>query len=168
LTPSIDPADHAAVGRLERIWIKRNRLGPMDPRERASLVAGRGLAGSQNQGGIRQVTILVRERWDDLMRELGANLDPAARRANLLVSNLDLLDSRGRILRVGACRLRVGGETRPCDRMDEALPGLRRALERDWSGGVFAEVLDTGDISVGDPVDWDDRPLAPDGPLVAR
>jgi MOSC domain-containing protein YiiM len=38
--------------------------------------------------------------------------------------------------------------------MDEAAPGLRRLMRADWGGGVFAEVLDTGDIAVGDEVTW--------------
>jgi MOSC domain-containing protein YiiM len=41
------------------------------------------------------------------------------------------------------------------ERMDEAVPGLRAAMQVDWGGGVFAEVLDGGEISVGDEVDWD-------------
>ena len=53
-----------------------------------------------------------------------------------------------------AHRLRVLGETRPCERMDEALPGLRAAMESEWGGGVFAEVLDDGEIAVGCEVAW--------------
>jgi hypothetical protein len=52
----------AMDARLERIWIKRMKLGPMDPAERATLVAGRGIVGNANQGGKRQVTIVSRER----------------------------------------------------------------------------------------------------------
>lgn len=58
------------------------------------------------------------------------------------------------VLRVGSCRLRVRGETRPCNLMDEAEPGLRTTLAPQWRGGVFAEVLDDGPITIGDPVDW--------------
>ena len=143
------------MGRLERIWIKRARLGPMDRAERATLEAGRGLSGNADRGGRRQVTILSAERWARIMADLGADLDPAARRANLYVSGLDLEETRDRILRVGGCRLRILGETRPCERMDQALPGLQAALRARWGGGAYAEVLDDGGISVGDTIVWD-------------
>ncbi len=146
----------SATGRLEAIWIKRARLGPMDPVERATLVAERGLVGNANQGGRRQVTIIARETWERLMDELGASVDPSARRANLMVSGLDLEESRERVLRIGGCRIRIRGETRPCERMDEALAGLRDAMRPRWGGGAFGVVLDDGQIRVGDEATWEE------------
>ena len=139
-------------GRLERIWCKRARRGPMDARESARLVAGRGLEGSADQGGRRQISVLVREDWDAALAGLGAAVDPSARRANLLVSGVSLAGSRGSVLAVGGCRLRVLGELTPCERMDETLPGLEDALRIAGRGGVFAEVIAGGEVRVGDPV----------------
>lgn len=140
--------------RLERIWLKRAKRGPMDPVNEATLVAGSGLARNANQGGRRQVTIISAERWREMMAELGRDLDPSARRANLMVSGLDLARTRDRVLCVSGCRLRIHGETRPCERMDEAAHGLRAIMTPDWRGGIYAEVLDDGIIRIGDEIDW--------------
>jgi MOSC domain-containing protein YiiM len=145
------------AGRLEAIWVKRAHRGPMDPTPSAELRAGRGIAGNADQGRKRQVTLIEREVWDRLMRELEADISPAARRANLMVSGTSLAGTRGRVLRIGGCRLRIAGETRPCERMDEALPGLRAAMGPAWGGGAFAEVLDDGTVTVGDAVTWEDE-----------
>jgi MOSC domain-containing protein YiiM len=141
-------------GKVEAIWLKRMKLGPMDPVERATLKAGRGLVDNANQGGKRQITLIEQEIWQSLMDQLGASLDPSARRANVMVSGISLADSRHRILQIGACRIRIYGETTPCERMDEAWPGLRETMRDKWAGGAFGEVLDDGEIALGDPVQW--------------
>ena len=143
--------DHG-VGTLERIWLKRGKGGPMDPVDSALLEVDHGLRGNANRGGRRQVTIISKERWAELMDALGANLQPSARRANLMVSAIDLENSRGRVLRVGGTRLKINGETRPCEQMDAAHAGLQELMKERWAGGAFAEVLDGGEIRVGDRV----------------
>jgi MOSC domain-containing protein YiiM len=127
----------------------------MDAVDAGTLVSGKGLRGNTNYGGRRQVTIISAERWAELNRTLSARIDPAVRRANLLVSGIDLIASRGRVLRVGSCRLLIGGETRPCERMEEAHAGLQHAMSAHWGGGAWAQVVDDGEIRVGDAVHWD-------------
>lgn len=141
-------------GELRAIWIKRAKRGPMDPVSDAELVAGRGLVGNADQGRRRQVTLIEEEVWSELMDALGGDADPSRRRANLMLRGVRLEATRGRVLRIGACRLRIAGETRPCERMEAVLPGLKAAMYPHWNGGAFAEVLDDGVIRVGDGVEW--------------
>jgi MOSC domain-containing protein YiiM len=142
------------AGRLDAIWVKRAHGGRMDAATRATLRAGRGIVGNANQGGRRQVTLIDRIAWDRVNEELRDDVDPALRRANLLVSGISLADSRGRTLRIGTCRLHINGETRPCELMEESRPGLLQALSPPWRGGAFAEVVDEGEIEVGALVEW--------------
>jgi len=151
------------AGRIEAIWIKRAKRGPMDPVARAQTIAGRGIAGNADQGGRRQVTLIDADVWEELMRILGGALAPSARRANVMLRGVDLAGSRGKVLGLGACKLRIYGETKPCERMDEALPGLRGAMYGDWRGGAFGEVVEGGTFAVGDPARWDETMDRADG-----
>lgn len=142
-------------GRLEAIWRKRRRRQPMEPLQAARLVEGKGLEGNAPTGGRRQVTIIGRKAWERVEEELGRPVDPSARRANLMVGGVELAETVGRVLTVGECRILVRGETRPCDRMDEQAEGLQEALRPEWRGGVYGQVLEGGEIRVGNPVRWE-------------
>jgi MOSC domain-containing protein YiiM len=143
------------AGRVDGIWVKRAHRGPMDARESGVLIAGKGLEGNVDRSSRRQVTIIEREVWEALMRETGAVAPPSTRRANLMISGISLADTRKRVLRIGAARLEIAGETKPCERMEEAVPGLRAAMYANWRGGAFAMVVVGGPIRIGDTVSWE-------------
>jgi MOSC domain-containing protein YiiM len=142
-------------GTVEAIWIKRAHRGPMDSVTQATLVESQGVAGSVDRSRRRQVTLLESESWNACMEELGTEGDPSLRRANILLSGIKLAHTRGQVLAIGDTRLAIGGEVTPCERMDEAIPGLRAAMRPDWRGGVFAQVITGGVINVGDRVEWE-------------
>jgi MOSC domain-containing protein YiiM len=144
------------TGRVEALWTKRAHGGVMDARTEVTCIAGRGIAENTCRSSTRQVTIISKEQWDAMMVELGAAVDPSARRANIMVSGVVLAKSRGRVLRLGGVRVRIRGETRPCEQMEAALPGLQLAMDTEWRGGAFGEMLDDGPLTIGDAVAWED------------
>jgi len=139
------------AGRVEAIWRKRAVRGPMDPVDEATLVADGGVESDANFGrSKRQVTIIEREVFDRVRASL-PDAAPQMRRANFMVSGIRLDSSRGKVLTLGAVRVQIHGETRPCERMDAQCPGLTAALEPGWGGGAYGVVLDDGPVRVGDP-----------------
>ena len=144
------------AGRLEKIWAKRFRRGPVDAQSTAQVRARPSLLDNCGQGGFRQITIISQEQCQTVTATMGVKAEPSIRRANLLVSGINLEKSRGKVLIVGLFRLKVNGETRPGERMDEALHGLRAALDSHWAGGVYAEVLNDAVITTGDQVSWEE------------
>lgn len=138
------------MAEIASLWLKRFKRGPMDPVDSARLVAGRGLAGNANQGGKRQVTIIDEAAWRAAAAETGAEVDPSKRRANVMLRGLDLEKSRGKLLRLGECLIRIYGETRPCEQMEAAQRGLRKALDPHWRAGAYGEIVEGGTIRVGD------------------
>ena len=127
----------------------------MDAVQTAEFVVDEGLASSVGRSKRRQVTLIEREVWDAHMATLGGDIDPGSRRANVMLSGISLPNTRGRVLRIGTTvRLAIGGETTPCERMEEALSGLQEIMRDNWGGGAFAQVISGGTVSVGDAVEW--------------
>ncbi len=139
-------------GTVLAIAVRTERDGPMRTVETARVEPDGWLEGDHGASPRRGVTFLAKESWDAAMRDLGADLPWWTRRANVLVEGVDLLRRVGGRLRVGEVLVSVEGETKPCEVMDRAQPGLRRALEPEGRGGVYGRVIEGGTIAPGDAV----------------
>jgi MOSC domain-containing protein YiiM len=129
--------------------------------DRADVSIGQGLELEPAHKGKRGVTLLSRQSWNDVCRELKADIPWHTRRANVLIDGLDLRSLVGHTLQIGDVRLQVHGETKPCALMDKLHPGLRGALVPEFRGGVHAEVITGGSIVVGRLVDVERRLTTP-------
>ena len=112
----------------------------------------------------RQITIMAEEDWQCALESLPTaahDLPWTVRRANVLVRGLRLPRVKAAIIAVGQVKLEVTGQTYPCRRMDEAYPGLLKALAKDWRGGVTCRVVEGGEIALGDKVSLLSAPPEP-------
>lgn len=150
----IDDGTHTA--RLIAIARRARSRAPMEEIAAGRISPEKGLDGDYKGARYRnrQITILAREDWEAAAIDAGVPDAPwTVRRANLLVEGLRLPRAKGAILRIGDVTLEVTGQTYPCRRMEEALPGLLKSLARDWRGGLTTRVLSAGDIRIGDSIE---------------
>lgn len=147
------------MGTLAGIARHARPKAPMELLDRALVTIDGGIDGDfrgpvkPGGRGRRQVTLMERRDWDAALADLGRNIPWQERRVNLLVDGLDLPQSAGAQLRIGADVLvTVTGECDPCSRMETIAPGLKAALTPDWRGGVTAKVIRGGEIALGDEI----------------
>lgn len=152
-------AEDVTTGQLIGIARRPAPRARMATIEVAGVTAGAGLDGDHKGAKFpaRGITVLSREAWETAIAELTDLAGPVplpwiVRRANLLVEGVVLPQARGAILVIGPLRLEVTAQTYPCRRMEEAHPGLLKALAPDWRGGVCCKVIEGGRIALGDAV----------------
>ena len=140
-------------GKLLAIATKNAKRAPMVLKEETIITTEKGVNGDhRGKPGERQVTVVSQISWDKACQELHNTVPWIARRANLLIDGFTLEDKAGYYLQVGDSVLKITGETKPCDRMDEFFNGLQEALRPEWRAGVTCKVIKSGKVKLGDKV----------------
>jgi hypothetical protein len=145
-----------ATGTVTAIVLAPAAEAPLRSVERAQAIAGRGLlgdryadgAGTFSPGGGRghDLTLVAAEVLED------AGLEPVEARRNVIVRGVDLDALRGRRFRIGAVQCLGQRRCEPCAHLERLTrPGILRALAH--RGGLRADILRSGDLCVGDPVE---------------
>jgi MOSC domain-containing protein YiiM len=154
-----------ATGRVEAIWITEEGSAPMERRERVSTVEG-GLEGDRYCRGTGyysgfdgcQVTLIAGEVIETVGSEFGIDLTDGRHRRNLVIRGVSLEDLLDHRFQIGEATLAGTRPRPPCAHLadvagDAALP---KSL-RDGRGGICADVLDPGEIAVGDEIQIGER-----------
>jgi MOSC domain-containing protein YiiM len=140
-------------GRLLAIAVRSHPRGAMLELPRAEITIHHGVHDDfRGKPGARQVTVLCKEAWDAACQVVGRELPWTVRRANLLIDGIVLAETTGHFLKIGTVVLQITGETDPCARMEEQVPGLRQALAPEWRGGVCCRVVQGGCVERRDLV----------------
>jgi len=142
------------MGKVIGISTRIEKRAPMVVYASAKVSFDHGI-GDDSRGlikGDRQVTVMTQESWDAVCAEMGRNMHWTTRRANILISGVDLENTTGDLLRIGNFMLEITGELTPCHRMDEQFVGLTKALTPNWRGGVMCKILSEGVLNEKDEV----------------
>lgn len=107
--------------------------------------------GHKRSGSGREITLIEIEALEALEREEGYHLAPGEARRNLVTRGVDLNDLVGREFQVGAVTLRGIRICEPCNYLAE-MTDARVLSGLTHRGGLRAEILTAGKISVGDPI----------------
>ena len=149
---------HARPGRVVWIGLRTERRGPVRAVDGARVEA-EGLVGDHRaRPGKRAVTLMQAEHLPVIAALAGHeggdawDLAPERLRRNVLVAGLNVLALRAATFRCGTAVLRGTGICAPCSRMTEELgPGGYNAVR--GHGGILAEVLEPGELAIGDAID---------------
>jgi MOSC domain-containing protein YiiM len=149
-------------GRVEAIRIAPSAGAPMETAWRVTAHAGGGLDGDRYQLGTgnysdrpapgRGLTLIAAESVDQANREHpGLELTTGETRRNLTVRGVDLDGLIDREFRIGRVRCRGVRRADPCAYLEGLLgkPVLVALVAR---GGLRADILEDGEIAVGDEI----------------
>ncbi len=154
--------DGDRVGRVEAIWVAEEAGSPMRSLTEVDAVAGVGLAGDRYATGAGHwspmrrsgdvLTLVEGEVVDALVARHG--IERSDTRRNIVTRGVRLDELIGREIRVGSVRCRVIRRCEPCSYLD-GLRGTSILADLVHRGGVRVEILTSGSIAVGDPVEAD-------------
>jgi MOSC domain-containing protein YiiM len=136
------------VGTVEAITLVLDEHGATRAVEAVDAEDGRGLDGDYH----RDLTLIAAEALEGLEKDTGISLTGEASRRNVLTRGIDLNGLVGQRFTVGGAEA-VGVQlAEPCTKLQRLSgePGVLRGLVH--RGGLRADVVSGGRISVGDPV----------------
>jgi MOSC domain-containing protein YiiM len=144
-------------GHVEAIFVAAEPGELPAPVERVRAYAGRGLQGNRyfwEAGDAppgRGVTLIAAEAMDAVALEGNVSIEPAATRRNVLTRGIDVNELVGKRFRIGDVECEGVELCEPCAHLESLTqPGVIKALVR--RGGLNADILSDGEISIGDPV----------------
>jgi MOSC domain-containing protein YiiM len=144
-------------GQVEAIFVAAERGELPAPVDRVRARAGRGLEGNRYywaEGDAPRgcaVTLIAAEAIDAVAQDGDVAIEPAATRRNVLTRGIDVNELVGKRFRIGDVECEGVELCEPCAHLESMTqPGVIKAFVH--RGGLNADILTDGEISVGDAV----------------
>jgi MOSC domain-containing protein YiiM len=142
-------------GRVEGIYIAGEHGELPEPVQSVRALAGRGLEGNRyffdEAAPGRALTLIAAEAVEAMEQEDGISIEPRESRRNVVTRGIDVNALVGKRFRVGNVECHGVELCEPCaDLQAMTKPGIIKGLAH--RGGLNADILSDGEISVGDAV----------------
>ena len=143
-------------GRVEGIYISADHGDLPEPVDSVRALAGRGLDGNRyffdgNAPSGAALTLIAAEAVEALDREHGISIQPRESRRNVVTRGIDVNELVGKRFRIGDVECEGVQLCEPCTTLQGMTqPGIIKGLTH--RGGLNANILSDGEISVGDAV----------------
>jgi MOSC domain-containing protein YiiM len=149
-------------GTVAFIYIAGSARKPMQSLDSVRAISGKGLDGDRYfdaQGSFfkneharpdREITLIEQEALEALERDYSVELGPQESRRNIVTTGVSLNHLVGREFMVGNARLRGIRLCEPCGHLERMTGRKLKGLVH--RGGLRAQILESGEIKVGDPV----------------
>jgi MOSC domain-containing protein YiiM len=144
-------------GRVEGIFISPNKGELPEPVESVRAHAGCGLEGNRyffagDAPAGRALTLIAAEAVEALEREHGISIEPRESRRNVVTRGIDVNALVGKRFRIGDVECEGVELCEPCTGLQAMTkqPGIIKGLTH--RGGLNADIVTDGEISVGDGV----------------
>jgi MOSC domain-containing protein YiiM len=143
------------AGRVEGIYITAEHGELPEPVGSVRALAGRGLEGNRyffdEAPPGTALTLIAAEAVEAMEREHGVSIEPRESRRNVVTRGIDVNELVGKRFRVGDVECRGVELCEPCASLQSMTkPGVIKGLAH--RGGLNADILSDGEISVGDAV----------------
>lgn len=158
-------------GSVVAIYVAKAAGEPMQEREFARAVPGRGLEGDRYFAGVgafsgklargrevTEATLIEDEVIDHLRIDLGLEVSAPDSRRNIVTRGVALNDLVGLEFRIGDVRLRGAGLCEPCVSLVKSPENRHLLRGLVHKGGLRAQILSEGVITLGDFVATPDEP----------
>jgi MOSC domain-containing protein YiiM len=143
------------TGRVEGIYVAAEHGELPSPVDSVRALAGRGLEGNRyffdEAAPGTALTLIAAEAMEAMEREDGISIEPRESRRNVVTRGIDVNELVGKRFRVGEVECRGIALCEPCAGLQAMTkPGVIKALTH--RGGLNADILSDGSISLGDSV----------------
>jgi MOSC domain-containing protein YiiM len=147
--------------RVVDLFVAENGSEPMKSVTSVEAVANRGLRGDRyfaetgyySPFDVCQVTLIASEAIAEIDAAAGIDLSAGEHRRNVVTEGIDVHDLLDHRFQVGDATFEGTRPRPPCAHVEEVVgeDGVATALG-EGRGGVCADVVETGEIRVGDPI----------------